>query len=326
MVAKVEAGRRRVDAIELTRFAASLDVSLAHFLDDRPMVMSRRSATLGEEINTTSDKDLLRVESALFAWWRDVNQLIDEGCLRMREPLIYGGAVRDSHQSRVVAKWVREKLCIGLDPIETLMSVCEQAGQYVLVTDIPGDGASLVEGGVAVAVIASSPDPGRRRATAAHELGHLVLGDEYSTEMGVASSRQERESIVDAFAAELLLPSEVLRSLEGGDLRKDLIRLAATYRTSWALAIRQAKHAEVISLSDARSLKSSNPTRAEFREAIGWVPQPDLGQVLVPPSYADAVMEALRSAKLTPGRAAELMHGEVGLDDLLVVVESELEP
>jgi len=50
-----------------------------------------------------------------------------------------------------------------------------------LVTDLPGDGASPVHGDIAVAVVRPMSDPGARRATAAHELGHLVIGLEYSS-------------------------------------------------------------------------------------------------------------------------------------------------
>ncbi|WP_372511785.1 ImmA/IrrE family metallo-endopeptidase [Carbonactinospora thermoautotrophica] len=50
--------------------------------------------------------------------------------------------------------------------------------------------------------------------TAAHELGHFVLGDEYSNDVGIHASRQDREQVVEAFAAELLLPVDVFRSRE----------------------------------------------------------------------------------------------------------------
>lgn len=91
-----------------------------------------------------------------------------------------------------------------------MMNVCEGAGQWVLVTDLPGDGASLVDGDIAVAVVSTMGDPGRRRATAAHELGHLIIGDEYSSDLGVSNSRADREAVIDAFAAELLLPVQAV--------------------------------------------------------------------------------------------------------------------
>jgi Zn-dependent peptidase ImmA (M78 family) len=178
--------------------------------------------------------------------------------------------------------------------------VCELAGQLVLVADLPGDGASMRDDDLAVAVVSREPDPGRRRATAAHELGHLVLGDEYSSDLGVSASRAERESVVDAYAAELLLPSEAVSeavsTASSGDLRDVLIALAARYRTSWSLVVRQA------------------------------VQQPDLDAVRVPPRYADAVMRAWRNGAVTATRAVELMHGQVEVDDLPHREEADLAP
>ena len=48
-----------------------------------------------------------------------------------------------------------------------MLEVCERAGQFVLVTEAPGEGASAVDGDVAAAVVSLNGDPGRRRAAAA---------------------------------------------------------------------------------------------------------------------------------------------------------------
>ncbi|WP_431902699.1 ImmA/IrrE family metallo-endopeptidase [Amycolatopsis thermoflava] len=146
----------------------------------------------------------------MFEWLGEVRQLIDLGWLPALEPLTFPGKVDGPSAAREAARWVREHLGLGVGPIDTMMSVCERAGQFLLVTELTGDGASLTDDGLAVAVVNSAADPGRRRATAAHELGHLVLGDEYSTDLGVAASREDRERAIDAFAAELLLPVSVV--------------------------------------------------------------------------------------------------------------------
>ena len=76
-----------------------------------------------------------------------------------------------------------------------MVKLCERAGQYVLVTDVPGEGSSVIDGDVAV--VSLRGDPGRPCATAAHELGHLVIGDEYSSDLGVHTSRGDREALLD---------------------------------------------------------------------------------------------------------------------------------
>lgn len=195
-----------------------------------------------------------------------------------------------------------------------MAELCERCGQYVLVSNLPGDGASAVDGAIAAAVVSLKGDPGRRRSTAAHELGHLILGDEYSTDVGVSASRAEREDMVDAFAAELLLPLEAVRraTSEESSIRSTLVRLAAEYHTSWSLTLRQARTAETITPHEEKKLRACPPTFAEFRDSVGWTPQPDLDSIRVPPSFAHAVMKAYRLGHITSSRALELMHGQLG--------------
>jgi Zn-dependent peptidase ImmA (M78 family) len=209
------------------------------------------------------------------------------------------------------------------------MELCEKAGQFLLVTDSPGQGASVRDGDVAVAVVSRRLDPGRRRSTAAHELGHLVLGDEYSTDLGVSASRSDREAAIDAFASELLLPTDVVAGLAGarhGDMRERLVRTAATYRTSWSLVVNQALHAQLIDPPTKQQLLRKNPTRVEFMDAVGWVPQPDLESVRVPPLYAHAVVESWRRGLITRTRAVELMHGQIEDSDLPVLDDTDSFP
>jgi IrrE N-terminal-like domain len=194
---------------------------------------------------------------------------------------------------------------------------------------VPGEGASAIDGEIAAAVVSLSGDPGRRRATAAHELGHLVLGDEYSNDLGVHASRAEREEVIDAFASELLLPSQVMTSIDvgaSGISRSQLVELAARYRVSWSLALHQASHAGVLDPDSQRTMARTRPTRSDFMDALGWAPQPDLASIRVPPGYAHAVLEALRQSAITPSRAVELMRGQVSVADLPADDEADDEP
>jgi Zn-dependent peptidase ImmA (M78 family) len=132
---------------------------------------------------------------------------------------------------------------------------------------------------------------------------------------------------VDAFAAELLLPTDVVaKEAVGGDLRDALTRLAAIYRTSWSLVVRQASRAGAIESFQVAQWCSVAPTRAELREAVGWAPQADLETVHVPPTYAHAVIQAWKNDFVTSQRAVELMHGQIAVDDLPLKPDLELEP
>lgn len=319
MIAKIEAGARRISAVELTQISGTLQIPLGYLLQPLPAVLSHRDSIVDEDFDSGVARQSGRLEIVLATWLADLLQLVELGMLRP-QPLLISSRPADSEAAaREIALWVRQTLGCGLDPIGSLVELCERAGQFVLVTDVPGEGASVLDGDIAAAVVSLSGEPGRRRATAAHELGHLVVGDEYSNDLGVHASRAEREEVIDAFAAELLLPSQALASAPrdpAGLSRGGLVELAARYRVSWSLALRQAAHARVLDPDQQRSLASNAPTRSEFLDALGWAPQPDLASIRVPPGYAHAVMEALQRNAITPSRAVELMRGQVSPSDL----------
>lgn len=328
MIAKIESGSRRLDALELTRLAAALDVAIDDLLNAPPAVLSRRSPP-AEDLDTDVARNAHRLEAALAAWLRDVRQMSETDLLRPPNPVQYSKPVTSTEDAKAAALWLRQRLGYGLEPLTTVMELCEKAGQFLLVIDLPGQGASVVDGDVAVAVVSRRLDPGRRRSTAAHELGHLVIGDEYSTDLGVSASRNERESVVDAFASELLLPRDALARFAGTPdepVRERLIRTAASYRTSWSLVVNQAISAKCVDPADRQRLLRNNPTHVEFMDAVGWAPQPDLDSVRVPPSYAHAVVGSWRRGLITRTRAVELMHGQIKDSDLPVLDDTDVFP
>ncbi|MBB5075483.1 helix-turn-helix domain-containing protein [Nonomuraea endophytica] len=313
MISKIEAGTRRLDALELSRLARALDLPLGHFLNAPPAVMSHRTP-LAEDTTTVATQASYRIDSTLASWIREIRLLISLNMLQPNPIRQYPGKVDGPLTAAAAARWLRTELNLGSSPIDSMAEFSERCGQYILVVDLPGDGASAVDGDIAAAVVSLNGDPGRRRSTAAHELGHLILGDEYSTDIAVSASRVERENMVDTFAAELLLPVEAIRHAVGGRDAPDrsmLVRLAAEYRTSWSLTLRQARAAEAITPSEEKKLRPCLPTFAEFRDSLGWAPQPDLDSIRVPPSLAHAVMTAYRLGHISSDRALELMHGQL---------------
>lgn len=322
MVSKLERGVRHIDAVELTRIARELGYPLSHFLSPPPAVVSKRAPAPDvreEELN----KSDYRTKALLSDWLRDVRQLVEAKVLRTRPLLRFPDSAKNGDEARDAALWLRDELGRGTGPLDSLAEECERSGQFVAVVSLPQgvDGASLVDDDLAVAVINEHMEPGRRRSTAAHELGHLVLGDEFSNDVGggVHASRRDREKVVDAFAAEFLLPRMKARQAmvrrNQQEVRQNLIRLSATYRVSWSLTIRQAMSEANGGSGFWQEMKDRAPTVAEFRNALGWRPQPDLSSIRVPPAYASAVMRALNDDLISTTRAVEMMRGQVTPDE-----------
>lgn len=322
-VAKAEAGDRRLDALELFRLSDALGLPISHFIVRPPAAMlSRRHVALAEDTETAALREGYLVEARLVAWLRDVQQMVGLG-YRPAQPYRWAGRVESEADARAAAAECRRQLKVGGEPLGPMVDVCERLGLLVLVSDIPGEGASVTDGPVGVAIVADRYEPGRRRATAAHELGHQVLGDEYSTDVGVAASRGDRESIIDAFAAEFLVPAAAAAAVwpvhsEEAGCREAAVQLAARYRVSWSLLLRQLQRTDLLPQGWRARWAARPPTRAELLDAAGWEREPpeDLARGEVPPGYARSVFEAFRAGEFTPTRAVELLHDWIAESDL----------
>ena len=160
--------------------------------------------------------------------------------------------------------------------------------------------------GFGVAVVPAGLDPGRRRTTAAHELGHHVAGDAYASDAPASTAGGERESWIEAFAAELLLPQVAARRalLEGS--REALVRLAVDYRVSWSLAVRVAKDCDAATSAMESAV---TPTDAELYAYAGRRPAPDLVSGAVADAWVQACVFAEQKGLITHVRAVEMARG-----------------
>jgi Zn-dependent peptidase ImmA (M78 family) len=106
------------------------------------------------------------------------------------------------------AVFVREKWRMPLGPVENLVGWLESAGAVVVLEDYGTDrvdGMSQWVGPWPVISLNSRAPVDRRRLTAAHELGHLVLHN--------TTPSLEAEDEANRFAAEFLMPTAEIRPL-----------------------------------------------------------------------------------------------------------------
>ena len=323
-LARIEGGARHVSAVELFRLADALGLPLGHFVTRPPAAVVSRRQELTEDADQVT-RARFRLDAALEAHARDADWLAGDGYL---EASPHRGALdacldpaADPAGARATARAARRVLGVPDGPIDAVADVCGRAGLHLLVVDGLEAGASLLlDDGLGVAVIGGADDPGRRRFTAAHELGHYVLKDAYSTDIGVAASKDEREQRIDAFAAEFLLPQDVVagawQSSATRPERQRLIELAGTYRVSWSLVLRAAVGAGVLSSADASAMRARSPQRGDFLEVLGHQPADDLPVGTTSELWRRAAFRAWRSGVITSSRTVELLHGVIGADDL----------
>lgn len=322
-VVRMEGGERKVSALELVALSEALKIPIAHFVHQSPAAVRSRRTTL-DEVAQPIERIRFRLDALLEAHLRDADSLREWGYLATTSD-VPTGSVDSEDAARRLATRVRAFIGRQDGPLQSMSIICELAGLYLLVTDIEADGASLTpEPGFGVSVIGGGAAAGRRRFTAAHELGHHVLGDEYQSDVGVAASRDEREGLIDAFASELLLPAEevsrIWTDLEG-DAWQRLVVVAAMYRVSWAVAIRTAQAVTAISSGEAASLHVRTPQRGDFIAVLGAAPTEDMQLGSTGPGWKSAVVKAYVDAKIARARAIEMLHGALTEDELPSVSE-----
>jgi len=316
-IVKIERGRRTISSLELAQIAEALDLPLEWFIREPPQaVVSRRS----EQINVRSS-GALDIELERTA--RDVQLLLELGSLP-KDPPREPSSICNFVEAEQLSVRVREELGETDDCIPNLQRAAELLGLYAFVFELPGetaDGAYVVLDGGGVAVINGSMPTGRRRFTLAHEIGHHVLSDAYSTDHSLFDDISGyHEQLLNAFAIHLLLPRQSVarfwREHEGvQDPRGAAIALAAHFRVSWTATCSHLKNLEMIDERIREGLLSQPPLRADYMERA-LVYAEELVPPSFPPRYSAAVIRAYRGNRITSARAVELLRNTLSEEEL----------
>lgn len=328
-ISKIQSGTRKVSALELAAAARVLHRPLAWLLSDSPEpVVARR-----QELNAVADRpSALLAELAAEDLAADVEQLRGLGALSSAPDVALVGSfgrIDSDDDAAAAARAARGAAGLGDEPLGPLADVLDRFSLYVASTELAEsiDGLLLPCDDFSVSIVNAAQDPGRRRFTAAHELGHHLFDDTYSAEV-ISSRASGRERLVNAFAAEFLLPLDVVRNRCAGDsdpahLRENAIWLSSTYRVSWSGVLARLRDADLLVAEAAPALRPT-PTLAELR-SYGVQPTEDLVAGDLSVAVTRAVLEAHRSGLIGAGRASEMLRGtgddlpprpEPGLNDL----------
>ena len=317
---RVEQGQRHLDALELVQLAGALGRSADWFVSSPP------GAIASHRRIRSDDKDMRRLEDILEAVTRDVELLDEINELRATTlPNLALPKIETIEDAQSAATTVREVLPAGKDgPIHGLSEQVEHVGLCGFSFNL---GPQVIDGGyvrvnnVGVAVVNGSTPAGRRRFSLAHELGHHVMGDEYSADFAIGQSREDRERLINAFAIHLLMPGASVHSRwaqlrrDGHESRAALIVIAAESRVSWAAACGHVCNLELVDVNEHDRLAIQRPTAVDYIE-LGVRFDQELEPVSLPAGYARAVLGAYRRYKIGRVRAIELLRGTVAPEEL----------
>jgi Zn-dependent peptidase ImmA (M78 family)/DNA-binding XRE family transcriptional regulator len=313
-LAKIERGNRGMSSLELARLATSLQRPIEWFVREAPpAVVSRRQALI--ESTTSSSLDTLLEQAA-----RDVELLLELGGLPDAEPR-RPRALRNFDDAENLASEVRSDIGAPDGPLNDLGAAVEQMGLRAFVFELEkaADGAYAAISNVGVTVVNGSMPSGRRRFTLAHELGHHLLLDAYSTDY-LDEGAGTLEGLMNAFAAYLLMPRRSIvafwREHNGDqDRRTATIQIAARYRVSWTAACSHLHNLDLVDDRTRMILTADPPRRVDYME-LGVAFVEELEPPWLAPGYVSAVIRLYRRNKISSDRALELLYGTLVEADL----------
>lgn len=198
---KYETGKMAPSGEVLLAISQALEVKPDYFLRQStirlPEVEFRKKSTLGvKEIDSIKE----RVKDVLERYI-EVEQLLDLD-VKFRNPIkdCVVSDIVDVEEAvlKLISHWN-----LGFDPIPNVIEMLEENGVRVIEIDAPEkfDGLSSFVGDIPIIVLNKHYSIERKRFTAIHELGHLLLNIKVES---------NKEKICHAFAGSMLLPGDVL--------------------------------------------------------------------------------------------------------------------
>jgi Zn-dependent peptidase ImmA (M78 family)/transcriptional regulator with XRE-family HTH domain len=311
---RIESGDRKISAIELVAIAGALGRPVDWFFIESPAaVVSRRRDPAVGGFSRALDR-------ALELAARDVAFMEDRHLLSSAERPPARRAPESFENAEDLARAVRAEAGQPEGALLDLQSFAEGLGllgfSLALGPDA-GDAAYVEVGRLGVAVINGTADPGRRRYSLAHELGHHLTGDAYEPSPRLGASDTER--MINAFAAYLLMPRSSVLSIwdefSAQSPRLAAIAVAVRLSVSWTAACNQLKNLGLVDSGQRERLIGNDLRSGELFE-FGERFAVELSPPSVPPGYARAVVGGYRRGQLTAARTVELLHHSVGEADL----------
>lgn len=328
MLSKVETGMRQVSAVELAAISRELGRRIDWFVEPGPPAVASYRAARTEPGTQMIDIELDRLVRDVELVAGLVPGLLSNLPESFEPPTSTASADRLADRARTL---------LGLTPDTPAWNLADRVATVGLLPFALhlGSGADagtvlLARGGVSV--VNGDLDVGRRRLALAHELGHYLCADEYSTDWRIGAAEAEAlEARLDRFARALLLPEADLQrrwtewmAAPEDDLRDAAVRAGTHYRVDMATLARRLTELGINADVDAvRRVRTKKHDIVEKNLLV----HDELAPVALPQPYAQAVLRLYRSETISEARALDLLLGTFDADalpDLPPVPEGEI--
>lgn len=221
--------------------------------------------------------------------------------------------ISSTHQMIKLAKDLRREWNLGLSPIGSVHGMLMSHGIKVFRVDGPNgfDGISgKANDSVFLMVVNKNVDHTERcRFTHMRELAHLLANESFSDTL----TQHEKERMCDAFASEMLLPSEVVEQVFGHKTRisfQELEKVQKTYGISIDAIVYSLKRLGILSDKRHRYFcmqKNMNPKLKADIEKSRYV-EPETERNYDGDHYQVLVYSALAQDLISTSKAAQLLE------------------
>lgn len=211
-------GARRFSSLDLARIAEKCDVTVDWLVTGEEPALALAARTTTGDARTALDSAKLyttmRDDLAAFGWeqpWRPVSADVASGTYAQQ-----GQALAAAALARVAA----EGLSVSTPDLAALVESAFGADVAIVALETGFDGLAATSESAKLIVLGTSRVPARQRFTLAHELGHLLAGDDQSVHLDKdvydkAQAKDPSEVRANNFASAFLMPASVLRAAVG---------------------------------------------------------------------------------------------------------------
>ena len=215
--------------------------------------------------------------------------------------------------AEIHAQRLRKEWGLGDAPVSDIFQLIAGRREYVIVRHRGAlDG---VDGMYAFDTVANkhfiyvnrSKPLARQRFTAAHELGHAIQGPEEHIDRDVFSGNGQDEAMANYFAAEFLLPAQVLRrwiDTHGEITHAEVARIASRYKLSMNATIYKLHNSGFLSDADRDAWVNQPPPIGTFQRQVD-VNTSDYDEL--PNEYVESVKRQYANGLLTMDAALEAL-------------------
>lgn len=266
-ISKYESGKMMPDSSSLILLSKALDVKIDYFfraysVSIENIEFRKKSKLKIKQIDST--KEIVKDRLERYFEIEELNGIKPEFKFPFSNTFI-----QDEDDVRHAACKVKEDWELGEDGINNLIEILEENKIKVIEIDAPMsfDGLSgCVNGNSPLIVLNKNFEIERKRFTALHELGHLLLSFDESI------NDKDKERFCNLFASEMLISSEVFSKKIGTNRRDislcELIDIQIQFGISIDALMYKARELNIITESRFKAFQKKKSVIEQFKQSV----------------------------------------------------------